>query len=160
MKFFNDITDADKEAVIKMYKDAKVSPSKNKHTIQSIIKELDIYEHTIRSILKKADIYVSSPIPEYEDLETATKNYKPTKYDGYTDVRFRGTVRVFGETDAWCDSYMNDWDASYPALLGEALVEYQVRMDLLRNLDVDLNQGSEDRSPYYRPFNIQTTKRS
>ena len=160
-KSFSDITDADREKVIQMYKDANVIPETNHQTIQAIIKATDIYEHAIKRILKEADIYVPSPTPEYQDLETATA-YCDAKFNGgYTDIHFRGTIRMFGDTDAWIDGYSFDDEFLSPGKrhLGETLAEYQVRMELLTRLDFDCQEDSEDKFPYYRPFDVETSER-
>jgi len=163
-KSFSDITDADKEKVIQMYKDAKVTPETNYEMIQSIIRALDIEEWHIKRMLKEADIYVPSPTPEYQDLERATKNsrYQKGRFPtnpSYTDIHFRGTIRMFGDTDAWVDWYMNDWETPYKRRLGETFFEYQVRVELETKLDIDLERDTEDRAPYLRPFDVQTTER-
>ena len=158
-KYFLDTTDADKETVIQMYKDANVIPETNKQTIQAIIKATDIYEHAIKRILEEDKIYVPSPTPEYQDLETATANHDVKNYGGYTDIHFRGTIRMFGDTDAWVEEYSYDWDNPHPRHLGETLFEYQLRMELLTRLDFDCQEDSEDRFPYFRPFDVETSER-
>ena len=158
-KSFSDITDADREKVIQMYKDANVIPETNHQTIQAIIKATDIYEHAIKRILEEDKIYVPSPTPEYQDLETATANHDVKNYGGYTDIHFRGTIRMFGDTDAWVEEYSYDWDNPHPRHLGETLFEYQLRMELLTRLDFDCQEDSEDRFPYFRPFDVETSER-
>ena len=160
-KSFSDITDADREKVIQMYKDANVIPETNHQTIQAIIKATDIYEHAIKRILEEDKIYVPSPTPEYQDLETATANHDVKNYGGYTDIHFRGTIRMFGDTDAWIDGYSFDDMFASPGKrrFGETLAEYQVRMELLTRLDFDCQEDSEDRFPYYRPFDVETSER-
>ena len=157
-KYFDDITEGDKKTVIQMYEDAKVKPETNAETIEAIVKATDVWEPIAKNILKKADIYVPSPTPEYQDLETATKNFKPSQYHTYQDVRFRGTVRVFGDTDAWSHCYMNDFEGP-KTLLGETFTEFQVRMELMESLDIDTSPDDEDRKPNLRPFDVETSER-
>ena len=75
---------------------------------------------------------------------------KLKKSDSYRDVKFRGTVRIFGTADAWIDEYDDN------ALLGEDFDAFQVRMTIMQKLDMDLCGGEDENRPWYRPFDVET----
>ncbi len=142
----NNWTDERRDKAVELYEKAKPTPETTLKIIKEIAEELQESPNGVRMILTKAGVYIrKDEATEYQDLETATQN---NTY--YRDVDFRGTVRIFGTADAWCDFYEEK------ALLGEDFDAFQVRMTLQDKLDMDLYGKEDYRRPWYRPFNVQT----
>ena len=142
----NNWTDKKKDKAVELYEKAKPTPETTFKIVKEIAEELDVSPNGLRMILTKAGVYIRKDhSTEYQNFETASLN---NTY--YRDVDFRGTVRLFGTADAWCDEYEEK------ALLGEDFDAFQVRMILQDKLDMDLYGKEDYRRPWYRPFNIQT----
>ena len=105
----NNWTDERRDKAVELYEKAKPTPETTFKIVKEIAEELDVSPNGVRMILTKAGVYIrKDEATEYQDLETATQN---STY--YRDVDFRGTVRISGAGDAYCDLYDEE------ALLGE-----------------------------------------